>query len=128
MVRRWAFLESDGGTTSDVSRRKTLGQGKHIRGTMKYTYLGIKSIFGWKKQDAWLKVDDEVIGRRDMSGLLTAIMTETFGGGYRGGPGMGGTRESFDLIQANGAIRDIKKKALKNLQQLQKKKSRPQKL
>ncbi len=102
MVRRWAFLESDGGTTSDVSRRKTLGQGKRIRGTLKYTYLGIKSIFGWKKQDAWLKVDDEVIGRKDMSGLFTAIMTETFGGGYRVAPGMRVTRDSFDLIQANG--------------------------
>ncbi|MDP6906739.1 MAG: diacylglycerol kinase family protein [Candidatus Thalassarchaeaceae archaeon] len=102
MVRRWAFLESDGGTTSDVSRRKTLGQGKRIRGTMKYTYLGIKSILGWEKQDAWLKVDNEVHGRKDMSGLFTAIMTETFGGGYRVAPGMCVTRESFDLILANG--------------------------
>ena len=102
MVRRWAFLESDGGTTSDVSRRKTLGQGKHIRGTAKYTYLGIKSILGWKKQDAWLKVNEDVRGRRDMSGLFCAIMTETFGGGYRVAPGMCVTRSSFDLIMANG--------------------------
>ena len=102
LVRRWAFLESDGGTTSDVSRRKTLGQGKRIRGSAKYTYLGIKSIFGWKKQDAWLKIDDEVLGRTDMSGLFTTIMTQTFGGGYRVAPGMCVTRDSFDLILATG--------------------------
>lgn len=100
MVRRWAFLESDGGTTSDVSRRKTMGQGKRIRGTAKYTYLGIKSIFGWKRQDAWLKVDDEVLGRNDMTGMFTTIMTQTFGGGYRAAPGMCVTRDSFDLILA----------------------------
>ncbi len=102
MVRRWAFLESDGGTTSDVSRRKTLGQGKRIRGTAKYTYLGIKSILGWKKQDGWLKVDDQVLGRVDMSGLYTTIMTETFGGGYRVAPGMRVTRDSMSVILANG--------------------------
>ena len=102
MVRRWAFLESDGGTTSDVSRRKTLGQGKRIRGTAKYTYLGIKSIFGWKKQDGWLKVDDDVRGRVDMSGLYTTIMTETFGGGYRVAPGMCVTQDSMSIILANG--------------------------
>ena len=102
MVRRWAFLESDGGTTSDVSRRKTLGQGKRIRGTAKYTYLGIKSIFGWKKQDGWLKVDDNVMGRVDMSGLYTTIMTETFGGGYRVAPGMCVTQDSMSIILANG--------------------------
>jgi diacylglycerol kinase family enzyme len=102
MVRRWAFLESDGGTTSDVSRRKTLGQGKRIRGNAKYTYLGIKSIFGWKKQDAWLKVDDVVLGRQDMSGLFTTIMTQTFGGGYRVAPGKRVTDDAFDLVLATG--------------------------
>lgn len=102
MVRRWAFLESDGGTTSDVSRRKTLGQGKRIRGNAKYTYLGIKSIFGWKKQDAWLKVDDIVLGRQDMSGLFTTIMTQTFGGGFRVAPGKRVTDDAFDLVLATG--------------------------
>lgn len=102
MVRRWGFLESDGGTTSDVSRRKTLGQGKHIRGQMKYTYLGIKSIFGWKKQDGWLKVDDVVLGRTDMSGLYTTIMTQTFGGGFRVAPGMCVTQDSMSIILATG--------------------------
>jgi diacylglycerol kinase family enzyme len=100
MVRRWAFLESDGGTTSDVSRRKTLGQGKHIRGIMKYTYLGIKSIFGWKKQDGWLKVGENTLGRTDMSGLYTTIMTETFAGGYRIAPGMCVTNDSMSIILA----------------------------
>jgi len=102
MVRRWAFLESDGGTTSDVSRRKTLGQGKHIRGTLKYTYLGIKSILGWKKQDGWLKVDDVELGRTDMSGLYTTIMTETFGGGFKVAPGMCVTKDSMSTILATG--------------------------
>lgn len=102
MVRRWGFLESDGGTTSDVSRRKTLGQGKHIRGQMKYTYLGIKSIFGWKKQDGWLKVDDVEMGRTDMSGLFTTIMTQTFGGGFRVAPGMCVTQDSMSIILATG--------------------------
>ena len=102
MIRRWAFLESDGGTTSDVSRRKTMGQGKHIRGIVKYTYLGVKSILGWKKQDGWLKVEDEVVGRIDMSGLTLLSMTETFAGGYRVAPGMCVTNNSMSIVLANG--------------------------
>jgi len=101
-IVRWAFLESDGGTTSNVSRSKTEGKAKWLRGSMKYTWLGIVSILKWKKQYAWLKVDDEVLGRTDMSGLYTAIMTETFGGGYRVAPGMRATRDSMDLIIASG--------------------------
>jgi diacylglycerol kinase family enzyme len=69
---------------------------------MKYTYLGIKSIFGWKKQDGWLKVDDVEMGRTDMSGLFTTIMTQTFGGGYRIAPGMCVTQDSMSIILATG--------------------------
>ena len=102
LVRRWAFLESDGGTTSAISRAKTEGVFKWIRGTNKYTALGIRAILGWKKQDAWLKIDDEVIGRVDMSGLFTTISVETFGGGYRVAPGRVATDDDFHLVIAKG--------------------------
>lgn len=97
-VVRWVFLESDGGVTAQVSRRK-LSQGKWIRGSMKYTYLGLRAILGSKKQDMWLKIDDDkpVKGPCDIYALTTV---ETFGGGYKVCPGMHIERTPACFIKA----------------------------
>jgi len=101
-VVRWVFLESDCGVTSQVSRMKTEGRFKRIRGSLKYTLLGIRAVLGWKRQMAWVRVDDgdgEIV---DMSGLFVMCMAETFGGGYRVAPGMVATEERASLIRAFG--------------------------
>lgn len=97
-IVRWVFLESDGGVTAQVSRRK-LYQGKWIRGSMKYTYLGLRAILGSKKQDMWVKIDggEPVIGPCDIYALTTV---ETFGGGYKVCPGMHIERTPASFIKA----------------------------
>ena len=97
-IVRWIFLESDGGVTAQVSRRK-LYQGKWIRGASKYTYLGVRAILGSKKREMWIKVDDKepVVGSCDMYALTTC---ETFGGGYRVNPGMHVGRSKGSLVIA----------------------------
>lgn len=98
MIVRWVFLESDGGVTAQVSRRK-LYQGKWIRGSTKYTYLGVRAILGSKKRDMWIKIDDRepVIDSCDMYALTTC---ETFGGGYKVNPGMHVGRSKGSLVIA----------------------------
>jgi diacylglycerol kinase family enzyme len=97
-VVRWVFLESDGGVTAQVSRRK-LYQGKWIRGTSKYTYLGVRAILAAKKREMWIKIDadDPKIDCCDMYALTTC---ETFGGGYKVNPGMHVGRSKGSLIIA----------------------------
>ena len=97
-IVRWVFLESDGGVTAQVSRRK-LYQGKWIRGSTKYTYLGVRAILGSKKRDMWIKIDDRepVIDSCDMYALTTC---ETFGGGYKVNPGMHVGRSKGSLVIA----------------------------
>ncbi len=97
-VVRWVFLESDGGVTAEVSRRK-LYQGKWIRGASKYTYLGVRAILGAKKREMWIKIDDDEprIESCDMYALTTC---ETFGGGYKVNPGMNVNSQSGRLVIA----------------------------
>ena len=97
-VVRWVFLESDGGVTAQVSRRK-LYQGKWIRGPMKYTYLGLRAILGAKKQDMWVKIDggEPVTGPCDIYALTTV---ETYGGGFKVCPGMHIERTPACFIKA----------------------------
>ena len=77
-VVRWVFLESDGGVTSMTSRAK-LTRGKWIRGSLKYTYLGLTEVLRWKKKMAWVKIDDEEPMKGDLS-VMAFTMSETFGG------------------------------------------------
>ncbi len=95
-VVRWVFLESDAGVTSMTSRAK-LSRGKWIRGSLKYTYLGLTEVLRWKKKMAWVKVDDEEPLKGDMS-VLAFTMSETFGGGYRVCPGASPTNPHGHLI------------------------------
>ena len=83
-VVRWVFLESDCGVTSLTSRAK-LTRGKWIRGSMKYTYLGITEVLKWKKRQAWIKVDNEE-PKRGVLSMVAFTMCETFGGGYKVSP------------------------------------------
>jgi len=101
-VVRWVFLESDGGVTSAVSRMKTEGRAKRIRGSMKYTWLGIVSIFGWKRRKAWIRIDDEPGRLVDLAGLYCCCMCETFGGGYRVAPGTHPMQGHGTLVMAYG--------------------------
>jgi diacylglycerol kinase family enzyme len=102
LVVRWVFLESDCGVTSVVSRMKTEGKFKRVRGSMKYTLLGIRAVFGWKKQPAIIKIDDQPAREVDMSGLFCMCLAETFGGGYRVAPGTVATQQSASLACAFG--------------------------
>ena len=101
-IVRWIFLESDGGVTSAVSRMKTEGKAKWIRGSLKYTYLGVLSILGWKKRKAWIKVNDEDGRIVDLSGLYCFSMTQTFGGGYKVCPGAHPMQDFGSLAMAYG--------------------------
>jgi diacylglycerol kinase family enzyme len=83
-VVRWVFLESDCGVTSATARAK-LTRGKWIRGSIKYTYLGMTEIFPWKKKTAWVKVNEEEGEVVDLS-MLCFSMSEMFGGGYKVAP------------------------------------------
>ena len=77
---RWSFLEVDSGVTSAVNRMKNEGKFKWIRGQMKYTFLGIRAILGWKKQRGWIKIDDQLGRIVDFSGLFCLSQCQTFGG------------------------------------------------
>ena len=95
-VVRWVFLESDAGVTSMTSRAK-LSRGKWIRGSLKYTYLGLTEVLRWKKKMAWVKVDDEEPVKGDLS-VLAFTMSETFGGGYKVCPGASPLNQHGHLI------------------------------
>ncbi len=99
---RWVFLESDCGVTSQVSRMKAEGKFKRIRGSMKYTLLGIRAVFGWKRQRALVTIDDGEAEVVDMSGLFCMCLSETFGGGYRVAPGTVATQAHASLACAFG--------------------------
>ncbi len=85
-VIRWVFLESDAGITSAVSRAK-LRRAKWIRGTMKYTYLGITTIPFWPRRKVEIIIDGKQPRIVDLT-VLAATVGETFGGGYRVCPGV----------------------------------------
>ncbi len=99
-VVRWVFLESDCGVTSATSRAK-LKRGKWIKGSIKYTYLGITEILPWKKKMAWVKIDDEEGVVVDFS-MLAITTTEMFGGGYKVCPGASPIQEHGQLCHAWG--------------------------
>ena len=84
-VVRWMFQESDCGVTSLTSRAK-LSRGKWIRGSLKYTYLGLTEILRWRRRKVWVKADDQEPQIGDLS-MAAITMVETFGGGYRVSPG-----------------------------------------
>ena len=96
---RWSFLECDGGVTSSINRMKDEGYFSWISGQMKYTFLAIRAILGWKSQMAWIKVDEQPGRQVDLTGLFALMQAETFGGGYRVAPGMHpfGTKASIVL-------------------------------
>ncbi len=99
---RWSFLEVDSGVTSAVNRMKNEGKFKWIRGQMKYTFLGIRAILGWKKQLGWIKVDDEPGRIVDFSGLFCLSQCQTFGGGFKVTPGASPIQNHGSLILAFG--------------------------
>ena len=99
-VVRWVFLESDCGVTSATSRAK-LKRGKWIKGSMKYTYLGITEILPWKKKMAWVKIDEEEGIVVDFS-MLAITTTEMFGGGYKVCPGASPIVDHGQLCHAWG--------------------------
>ena len=97
-VVRWVFLESDAGITSAVSRAK-LHRAKWIKGSKKYTYLGITTIPFWKRRKVWLKLDDNEGEILDFS-MFAATTGETFGGGYQVCPGVSPLDESGSIVYA----------------------------
>ena len=97
-VVRWVFLESDGGVTSATSRAK-LSRGKWIKGSAKYTYLGITEIISWKKKRAWIKIDDEP-GKVVNFNIFAFVMSEMFGGGYKVAPNASPLNEHGHLVIA----------------------------
>ena len=99
-VVRWVFLESDCGVTSATARAK-LRRAKWIKGSFKYTYLGLTEILPWKKKMAWVKIDDNPGEVVDFS-MLAATTTEMFGGGYRVCPGASPILEHGHLCHAWG--------------------------
>ena len=99
---RWSFLEVDSGVTSAVNRMKNEGKFKWIRGQMKYTFLGIRAILGWKKQQGWIKVDDEPGRIIEFSGLFCLSQCQTFGGGFKVTPGASPIQNHGSLILAFG--------------------------
>ena len=84
-VVRWVFLESDCGITSATARAK-LRRAKWIKGSLKYTYLGLTEILPWKKKKVWFQYDDNPGEEVDYT-FMVASTTEMFGGGYRVCPG-----------------------------------------
>ncbi len=99
-VVRWVFLESDAGVTSETSRAK-LTRGKWVKGSAKYTYLGLTEILKRKKKRVWVKIDDNPPEVVDFS-MLAATTTEMFGGGYRVCPGASPILEHGTLCHAWG--------------------------
>ena len=99
-VVRWVFLESDCGVTSATARAK-LSRAKWIKGSFKYTYLGVTEILPWKKKMAWVKINDNEGEIVDFS-MLAATTTEMFGGGYRVCPGASPILEHGFLCHAWG--------------------------
>jgi len=99
---RWSFLESDSGVTSAVNRMKTEGVFSWIGGQLKYTALGIKAIIGWKKQNGWIRIDDEPGHEVDLSGLFCMSQCQTFGGGFKVAPGAAPTQGHGSLVLAFG--------------------------
>jgi len=97
-VVRWVFLESDAGITSAVSRAK-LRRGKWIRGTLKYTYLGLTTIPFWPRRKVELTIDDKPAEIVDIS-VIAATVGETFGGGYRVCPGVTPHDEDGSIVLA----------------------------
>ena len=99
---RWSFLECDSGVTSAVNRMKTEGKFRRIRGQLKYKFLGIRAIIGWKTQRGWIKVDDEPGEIVDLSGLFCMSQCQTFGGGFLIAPGALPTQKHGSLVLAWG--------------------------
>ena len=97
-VVRWVFLESDGGVTSATSRAK-LSRGKWIKGSAKYTYLGLTEIISWKRKRAWIKIDDEPGEVVDFN-LFAFVMSEMFGGGYKVAPNASPLNDHGHLVIA----------------------------
>jgi len=97
-VIRWAFLEADCGITSDIGRAK-LRRAKWIKGSKKYTYLGVTTIPLWKRRKVEVSIDDGEPEIRDIT-LLSVTAAETFGGGYQINPGMNPVKENGLLIFA----------------------------
>ena len=97
-VVRWVFLESDAGITSAVSRAK-LHRAKWIKGSKKYTYLGITTIPFWKRRKVWLKLDDNDGEILDFT-MFAATTGETFGGGYQVCPGVSPIDETGSIVYA----------------------------
>lgn len=87
-IVRWSFLETDAGVTSIVNRMKTEGKFSWIPGQLKYQMLGVRAICGWKPQRTWFKLNGGETQTVDLQGLFVVQMCETFGGGFRGAPGM----------------------------------------
>ena len=97
-VVRWVFLESDAGITSAISRAK-LHRAKWIKGSKKYTYLGITTIPFWKRRKVWLKLDDNEGEILDFT-MFAATTGETFGGGYQVCPGVSPLDETGSIVYA----------------------------
>ena len=98
-IVRWAFQESDVGLTAAVSRSKFV-RAKWLRGTLKYTYLGIREIIAWKRRKIRLICDED---SQEIDFVLGAMMIgETFGGGYRAFPGANPRLKGMGMIYGTG--------------------------
>jgi diacylglycerol kinase family enzyme len=67
---------------------KSQGVFTWIPGGLKYQMLGVRAIFGWKPQKAWFRLNGGAANIVDLQGLFVIQMCESFGGGFRGAPGM----------------------------------------
>ena len=99
---RWSFLEVDSGVTSVVNRMKIEGKFSWIRGQLKYTFLGISAVLGWKKQSGWIKIDNNPGEVIEFSGLFCLSQCQTFGGGYKVTPGASPVQSKPSLLLAFG--------------------------
>ena len=81
---------------------KTEGKFKRVRGQLKYTFLGIRAILGWKTQKGWIKIDDSPGEVVDLSGLFCMSQCQTFGGGFIIAPGASPTQNHGSLVSAWG--------------------------
>ena len=105
LVVRWAFEECDVGLTAEVGRRKMEGEASCLRGTFKYTWLGLVSALCARPALLRVEVDGGPPRQVRLPGAVVFTATETFGGGYRVCPGATPVADSGSLCVAAGLSR-----------------------
>ena len=77
---------------------KNEGKFKWIRGQLKYTFLGIRAILGWKTNRGWIKVDDEPGEYCRFFRTFLLSQCQTFGGGFKVTPGASPIQNHGSLV------------------------------